>query len=120
MLSPSFYEKMSEVMNEKSITMHQYARSPGHLRLVNAVAKSYGQFFNREIDPLNEVLISIGGDGAVNNAITSFLEEGDEVFIYDFNCLFLFFEDYTLLNFVSKMKLWPFKSNKKLCSDITT
>ncbi len=79
MLSPSFYEKMTEVMNEKKITMHQYARSSGHLRLVHTIAKIYGQHFSREIDPLNEVLISVGGDGAVSNAITSFLDEGDEV-----------------------------------------
>jgi aspartate/methionine/tyrosine aminotransferase len=79
MLSPSFYEKMAEVMSESNIQMHQYARSPGHLPLVHAVAKAYSPFFNRQLDPVNEILISIGGDGAVNNAITSFLDEGDEV-----------------------------------------
>jgi aspartate/methionine/tyrosine aminotransferase len=34
---------------------------------------------NRAIDPLSEVLVSVGAYGCLYNAITAFLEEGDEV-----------------------------------------
>jgi hypothetical protein len=51
----------------------------GHLRLVNAIGKTYTKFMGREIDPINEILITVGAYGSLFNAFTSLLEKGDEV-----------------------------------------
>ena len=55
----------------------------GSLNLVNAIAKCYSPLFQRDIDPLNEILITIGGDGALNTILTSFLNEGDQVILIE-------------------------------------
>jgi kynurenine--oxoglutarate transaminase/cysteine-S-conjugate beta-lyase/glutamine--phenylpyruvate transaminase len=107
---PYMNEKVAEVLAEANPLMHQYTRSPvkcqltrvshnemeililklnlkkGHLRLANAIAKCYSnpKFMDREINPLNEVLVSVGAYGCLYNALTSFLEEGDEVNIAHF------------------------------------
>ncbi len=51
----------------------------GHLRLVNAIGKTYTKFMGREIDPINEVLVTVGAYGSLFNAFTSLLEKDDEV-----------------------------------------
>jgi kynurenine--oxoglutarate transaminase/cysteine-S-conjugate beta-lyase/glutamine--phenylpyruvate transaminase len=40
--------------------LNQYTRSQGHLRLVNALAKYYSPQFGRQIDPLSEIVVTIG------------------------------------------------------------
>jgi kynurenine--oxoglutarate transaminase/cysteine-S-conjugate beta-lyase/glutamine--phenylpyruvate transaminase len=40
--------------------LNQYTRSQGHLRLVNALAKYYSPLFGRQIDPLSEIVVTIG------------------------------------------------------------
>jgi aspartate/methionine/tyrosine aminotransferase len=53
----------------------------GHIRLVNAISKLYSKHFKHEIDPLTQVLITIGAYGSLHNAITSLLNKDDEVII---------------------------------------
>ncbi len=53
----------------------------GHIRLVNAISKLYSKHFKHEIDPLTQVLITIGAYGSLHNAITSLLNKDDEVVI---------------------------------------
>ncbi|CAF1010747.1 unnamed protein product [Brachionus calyciflorus] len=76
-------EKALEVSKESNNLMHQYTRSPGHLRLANAIAKCYGSFLNREINPQNEVLVTVGAYGSLFNALSSFVSDGDEVIIIE-------------------------------------
>lgn len=49
------------------------------MRLANAISKCYGKLMNREIDPLNEVLVTVGAYGSLFNAFQSFINDGDEV-----------------------------------------
>ena len=65
--------------NESSSLIHQYGRSAGHLRLVNAIAKLYGKYFNKEIDPLNQIVVSVGAAGSLFYWLTGFLDKDDEV-----------------------------------------
>jgi len=58
---------------------HQYARAFGHKRLVDALAKLYGPLLGREIDPMNEILITGGAYGALFYALMSNVGRGDEV-----------------------------------------
>ena len=68
--------------------MYQYARNDGHLRLTNVVSKHYSQLLNRKVNPLDQVLITIGAYGSLNNAITSLVQKGDEVILIEpfFDC----------------------------------
>ncbi|KAA3678645.1 cysteine-S-conjugate beta-lyase [Paragonimus westermani] len=89
--------------------LHQYTRSMGHPRLVNILAKLYTPFMrcdpqlymsaadplkqnsfapDRQLDPMNEVIVSIGAYGALFAAICSLIDQGDEVIIMEpsFDC----------------------------------
>jgi kynurenine---oxoglutarate transaminase / cysteine-S-conjugate beta-lyase / glutamine---phenylpyruvate transaminase len=49
------------------------------MRLVNAIGKCYSKQMNREINPLNEILVTVGAYGSLFNALNTFLEKDDEV-----------------------------------------
>ena len=50
--------------------------------LVNALGKYYSIAFNRNINSLNEVLITVGGYGSLFNAFSGLLQKDDEVFLF--------------------------------------
>jgi len=58
--APDFYYEAlkKNVADEKA--NHQYTRSFGNMKLINSISRNYKQYFEREIDPLNEVLVSTG------------------------------------------------------------
>ena len=72
-----------EALEKNTDLIFQYTRSPGHLPLVNAIAKTYSHLLAREVDPLNEVLVTVGAYGSLFNAISSFLNKDDEVIIIE-------------------------------------
>jgi len=51
------------------------------------IAKLYSKTINQKIDPLKQVLITIGAYGSLHNAITSLLNKDDEVKKIIFNCV---------------------------------
>lgn len=56
-----------------------FYRFKGHIRLVNAIANVYGRLLNHEINPMNEVLITVGAYNALFYAVFGLISEGDEV-----------------------------------------
>jgi len=62
---------------------HQYTRSLGDPKLVGAVARAYSKVYNRNIDPLTEVCISNGAVQLLYNSITSLVNPGDEVILFE-------------------------------------
>jgi len=68
--------------------LNQYTRAFGHLPLVNNLSKLLSPLYGVEINPLNEILISIGGYGALFAAFQAFIQPGDEVIIVEpfFDC----------------------------------
>jgi len=58
--SPDFYyEALSRNMLSENAN-HQYTRSFGNMKLVNEISKNYKKYLKREIDPINEILVSTG------------------------------------------------------------
>lgn len=55
---------------------------------MNAISKLYSTLINREIDPLNEILITVGAYEALFCTIQSLIEVGDEAIIIEpfFDC----------------------------------
>jgi len=78
---PKFVKNsLVEVAHEKE---DQYTRVGGHPELVKIIAEEYSEKFNRNIDPMKEVVITNGAEGAINNFLFAFLEEGDEVVVFE-------------------------------------
>ena len=70
---------MAEVINGDNLFFHQYTRSYGHPRLVNALAKLYGKLLDRPIDAMTEILITVGAYGSLHAAVNGLVQPGDEV-----------------------------------------
>jgi len=67
---------------------NQYCRSFGHPTFVKAIADTYGErYFNkalgRKVDPMTEVLVTAGANGALNCFIAAFVNEGDEIVAFE-------------------------------------
>lgn len=86
------YEPLSknvkEISQENDWRNYQYTRNEGHLRLVKAIAKYYEKEFDRDINPLDQVLITVGAYGSLHNAFSSLIEQNDEVILIEpfFDC----------------------------------
>lgn len=66
---------------------NQYTQVLGHPDLRDAIVKYYSPRFrpaiNRDLDPLNEVLVTVGASSALNNIVLSLCDHGDEVLTFE-------------------------------------
>ncbi|MEE6505595.1 hypothetical protein FKM82_005572 [Ascaphus truei] len=86
---PSFVtEAFSRAITEERTLLNQYTRAFGHPPLVKVIARLFGQLLGQELDPLNNVLVSVGAYGALYCAFQALVDEGDEVIIIEpfFDC----------------------------------
>ena len=74
-------EAAANAVTERSgdFLLSQYARPAGHLPLVRTLAAFYEPRLGRPIDPLTEVLVTVGASEALCAIMLGLLREGDEV-----------------------------------------
>ncbi|GIK76213.1 MAG: aminotransferase [Chloroflexota bacterium] len=63
--------------------LNQYARSAGHPRLVQALAQVYSPLFDRPLDPLREIVVTVGATEGIFAAVQALVDPGDEVILIE-------------------------------------
>eukprot|EP01097_Dermamoeba_algensis_P008568 TRINITY_DN575_c0_g1_i1.p1 TRINITY_DN575_c0_g1~~TRINITY_DN575_c0_g1_i1.p1 ORF type:complete len:312 (-),score=57.81 TRINITY_DN575_c0_g1_i1:493-1371(-) len=78
---PSFVVEAAKTAMDQGI--NQYARSAGHPRLVKALSKLYSPLYSREIDPLNQIVVTVGASEGIFAAMQGLISPGDEVVLME-------------------------------------
>lgn len=63
--------------------LNQYARSAGHPRLVNALAQVYSPLFGRTLDPMQEIVVTVGATEGIFATVQALVNPGDEVILIE-------------------------------------
>eukprot|EP00906_Rhabdomonas_costata_P032078 RCo045223 len=63
--------------------LNQYTRSQGHVRLCKVLASTYSSWMGRPLDPMSEVIVTVGATEALFAAITTFVNPGEEVIVIE-------------------------------------
>ena len=63
--------------------LNQYARSAGHPHLVQALAQVYGPLFGRALDPMAEIVVTVGATEGIFATVQALVDPGDEVILIE-------------------------------------
>lgn len=77
-------EELTELVNKAMRQgFNQYVHMNGYIPLREAIAEKVKQLYNAEIDPETQITVTPGGTYAIYTAITSVLQPGDEVIVFE-------------------------------------
>ena len=80
----SLVEAALEVSSSSSTTsIHQYTRPAGHPNLVQQLARRYSLHFDRPVDAMTEVAVTVGASQALYLTLQVILQPGDEVIVFE-------------------------------------
>lgn len=74
---------ISTQSDDAPVFCNQYARGQGQVDLVRELALLYGQFCGRTINPMSEVLVTVGAYEALHCIISAVVNPGDEVILIE-------------------------------------
>ncbi len=77
-------KELTGLVYEAMKTGHnQYAPMPGWMPLRKVIAEKIGYLYGTKVDPTNEITITPGGTYAIYSALTTILQPGDEVIVFE-------------------------------------
>jgi kynurenine--oxoglutarate transaminase/cysteine-S-conjugate beta-lyase/glutamine--phenylpyruvate transaminase len=77
--APDFVKKPAG--NAIAADLNQYARSAGHPHLVEALSQTYSPLFGRTLDPLRQILVTVGATEGIFATVQALVNPGDEVLL---------------------------------------
>lgn len=80
---PMSHELTSLVNQAMEEGFNQYSPMPGWKPLMEAIAEKIEFLYNARIDPVNQITITPGGTYAIYTALTTVLQPGDEVIVFE-------------------------------------
>jgi DNA-binding transcriptional MocR family regulator len=76
-LPPKFaVDSLVEAVLDSAQSPHQYTRPGGHPNLVKQLARRYSTHMKREIDPMNEVAVTVGASQALYISLQTLIKPG--------------------------------------------
>jgi len=79
--APDFVKEAAR--NAIAADLNQYARSAGHPHLVEALSQTYSPLFGRTLDPLRQILVTVGATEGIFATIQALVNPGDEVLLIE-------------------------------------
>nr|XP_017513787.2 kynurenine--oxoglutarate transaminase 1 isoform X4 [Manis javanica] len=85
---PDFAVEAFQHAVSRDFMLNQYTKAFGYPPLTKILANFFGKLLGQEIDPLKNVLVTVGAYGALFTAFQALVDEGDEVIIIEpfFDC----------------------------------
>ena len=79
-MDPLLVELVAKAMRDG---YNQYAPMPGHPALLESLAAKIESLYNQSVKPHTEITITPGGTYAIYSALSTILEPGDEVIVFE-------------------------------------
>eukprot|EP00536_Pseudo-nitzschia_multiseries_P000146 jgi/Psemu1/293931/fgenesh1_pm.3_\ len=83
-LPPKFaVDSLVEAVLDSAQSPHQYTRPAGHPNLVRQLARRYSTHMRKDIDPMDEVAVTVGASQALYLSLQTLVQPGDEVVLFE-------------------------------------